>query len=61
MSNFEDKYKNWHQKTSYIKSAVRMAGCVIALALLPNVNLSVLSLVVCLFVAELLGIVEEWM
>lgn len=53
--SFEDKYNTWHKYTSYIKSGIRLGACGAAL-----VTGSVYILAAGLFVAEIVGIVEEW-
>lgn len=55
--SFEMKYRNWHQKISYIKSSIRIAGCVAALWF-STYGLAILA--VMLLIAEILGIVEEY-
>lgn len=67
MSNeFEENYKDWHQKISFIKSGVRIAAClgsIITIATLGHVvgtTPSILILAIGLFLAEILGIFEEW-
>lgn len=61
-TDFEEKYKRWHQTLSYIKSGVRIAGCIGSLILLGvyGANISVAFLAVGLMLAEFLGIAEEW-
>lgn len=60
--SFEDKYKEWHQKISYVKSGVRIASCMGAVLLLSmdTYYFSILFLAIGLMIAEVLGIVEEW-
>lgn len=62
MEKFEDKYKQWHQKISYVKSGVRIASCAGALFLLyvDSQAVSIAFLALGLLIAEILGIVEEW-
>jgi hypothetical protein len=62
MSNFEDRYRTWHTWISYIKSAVRMATSAIALvcALYVTAGAAVIALAVGYFIAEMLGIAEEF-
>ena len=58
MSDFESKYRGWHTKMSYFKSAVRLAGCVVVLVLAPDgdlINLLAFSFLV----GEIIGILEE--
>jgi len=54
-SDFEKSYRAWHTGVSYMKSAVRILSCAIALY-----DSSVYILATGLLIAELLGIVEEW-
>lgn len=60
MSEFENKYRDWHTKLSYIKSAVRIASCILVLLLLPLLH-PVSILAGGFLLAELVGIAEEWM
>ena len=60
MNDFENKYRDWHTKLSYVKSAVRMVSCLPVLLLLPIAHpVSILALG--FFIAELVGVAEEWM
>lgn len=54
---FGDRYRTWHTRLSYAKSAVRLAGC--AMALLWQEH-AVVMLAASLGIAEVLGILEEW-
>ena len=54
-SDFERSYRAWHTGVSYMKSAVRILSCAIALY-----DSSVCILATGFLIAELLGIVEEW-
>ena len=68
MSNedFEKKYKEWHQKISFIKSGIRIAAClgtIITIAVLGHVigtTPAILILATGFLLAEILGIFEEW-
>lgn len=62
MSDFAEKYKGWHQKISYIKSAVRIGGSIVSIVLaqLFGPTVGVVGLAIALILAELLGVVEEW-
>jgi hypothetical protein len=56
VSDFEDRYRKWHTYMSYAKSAVRIVGCFLAVQ-------SIISLEWFAFfigVAEIVGILEEW-
>lgn len=56
-SQFINNYKNWHQKVSYIKSGIRIAGCVFALWF---TTYGIAILAGMLIIAEFLGIIEEY-
>lgn len=64
--NFESKYKTWHQTLSFIKSGIRITAClscIITLVALGHVQgtiPAVLMLAIGLGLAEILGILEEW-
>jgi hypothetical protein len=68
MSNneFEEKYKDWHQKISFIKSGIRIAAClscatsVIVLGHIEGGTPALLILAIGFGLAEILGIAEEW-
>jgi hypothetical protein len=53
--SFENNYKTWHKYTSYIKSGIRFVAC--GATVLTG---SVYILAIGLFIAELVGVVEEW-
>ena len=58
MNDFESKYRGWHTKMSYFKSAVRIVGCTAILVLAPDgdlINLLAFSFLV----GEIIGILEE--
>ena len=61
-TDFEDKYKHWHQKLSYIKSGIRLIGCFGASILIFSYaeTIAMLFLIVGLILAEFIGIAEEW-
>lgn len=65
-NDFENRYKNWHQKISFLKSGIRLVSClgcaftVITLGHNIGVVPSLLILAFGLAAAELLGILEEW-
>ena len=65
-NEFEEKYKNWHQKISFIKSGIRITACLsciitlVALGHLEGTTPAILMLAIGLGLAELLGIAEEW-
>lgn len=61
MDNFEEKYKHWHQRISYVKSFTRILACLLCAIIVSfSLTQAVLILSAGLFVAELLGIAEEW-
>jgi hypothetical protein len=65
-TDFENKYKHWHQKISFIKSGIRITSCLsciitlIALGHIEGTTPAILMLAIGLGLAELLGIAEEW-
>jgi hypothetical protein len=65
-NDFENRYKDWHQKISFLKSGIRIAaclGCIITLLVYgvhDIVASSLLLLSIGLLLAEILGIFEEW-
>jgi len=60
MSNFEEEYRNWHTRLSYIKSAARIGGCVGVIFITHATLLPVTILATSFLVAEIIGIAEEW-
>jgi hypothetical protein len=60
MNTFEDKYRNWHTKLSYMKSAVRIGGCAGVIFITHATLLPVTILAASFLAAEIIGIVEEW-
>jgi len=63
MTDFETKYRTWHTRLSYIKSAMRIASCGLccfSVCVIGSVETSVLALAGGLFMAELIGIAEEF-
>jgi hypothetical protein len=65
-NEFEKKYKDWHQKISFVKSGIRITACLsciitlIVLGHLEGTTPAILMLTIGLGLAELLGIAEEW-
>lgn len=59
MNDFTESYKGWHTYWSYLKSGIRIAACVMVLALFPWLSGAGI-LAMGFFLAELVGIVEEW-
>lgn len=60
MSDFENKYKTWHTRLSYIKSAIRIGGCIGVIFITHATLLPVTILASSFLVAEIIGIAEEW-
>lgn len=60
MSDFETKYKTWHTRLSYMKSAVRIGGCIGVIFITHATLLPVTILASTLLAAEIIGIIEEW-
>lgn len=66
LNDFENKYKSWHQRISFIKSGVRITACLsciitlITLGHIEGTTPAVLMLAIGLGLAEFLGIAEEW-
>jgi len=56
MSDFVENYRKWHTYMSYAKSVVRIVGCFFAAQGL--ISLQLFALFIC--IAEVIGIVEEW-
>ena len=54
--DFEKNYKTWHGYWSFIKSALRFAGCISVLYF----DFDIKYLAGWLMAAEVLGVVEEW-
>lgn len=53
--NFESNYNTWHKYASYIKSGIRLGACGATI-----ITGSIYILAIGLIIAELVGIVEEW-
>lgn len=64
--DFENKYKHWHQKLSFMKSGIRIATClsaiiaVLAIGAEVGQHVAIIVMAVGLGLAEILGIFEEW-
>lgn len=56
MSDFEKGYKSWHTYWSYLKSAMRIFGCLAVIIF----GMDIFVLAVSLLLAEIVGVVEEW-
>ena len=59
MSSFEENYRTWHARLSYVKSAIRLASAGLAVWFYTEANVAILVLAVGLAVAEVVGILEE--
>jgi hypothetical protein len=65
-NEFENKYKSWHQKISFMKSGIRITACLsciitlIVIGHLEGSTPAILMLAIGLGLAEILGIAEEW-
>lgn len=59
MSDFETKYKTWHTRLSYIKSAIRIVFSGVAISFSTDPVLAVILLASGLLIAEIVGILEE--
>ena len=59
MSDFENRYRKWHTYMSYVKSAIRIAACLTVLWIAPFTEL-ISCLAFGFFIAEVIGILEEW-
>lgn len=56
MSDFENKYNSHHKMWSYVKSLVRIVACFLAV---PGI-IGFWQFALMFLVAEIIGIVEEW-
>ena len=59
--SFENNYRDWHTKISYIKSGVRLAASGLALWYMNDAAAAVFALALGFGVAEILGVLEEWL
>lgn len=59
MSDFEENYRKWHTFMSFIKSAVRIVGCLIVVSMTDWAS-AINILAFSLLLAEVVGIAEEW-
>ena len=61
MSNdFESNYRKWHTYLSYIKSTIRIVGCM-AILWIGNFTDLAFVLAFTFLIAEIIGIAEEWL
>lgn len=56
MENFEESYKKWHAYWSYLKSAMRIVGCLAVIAF----GMDLFVLAAAFLMAEIVGVIEEW-
>lgn len=56
MSDFQSKYNSHHKMWSYVKSLVRIVACLLAI---PGI-IDLWQFALMFLVAEVIGIVEEW-
>ncbi len=59
MSSFEERYRTWHARLSYVKSGIRLLAAGAAAWLHNDVAIAVLILAVGFAIAEVVGILEE--
>lgn len=59
--NFEQKYRTWHQRISFIKSGVRLGASGVALYYMSDAATAAFAIALGFGIAELLGILEEWL
>lgn len=59
MSSFEEKYRTWHTRLSYVKSSIRLAAAGGAAWFYSEAAVAVLILAIGLAIAEVVGILEE--
>lgn len=59
MSDFENNYRKWHTYMSYAKSAVRLFTCLYVMYQ-PSSLENLFWLAFGLFIAEAIGVAEEW-
>lgn len=59
MSDFETRYRTKHKAISLVKSAIRIASCIVAALFLPDAVAAITALGLGIAVAEVLGIAEE--
>lgn len=57
MSEFEDRYRGWHSKISFLKSGIRLLSCFFCIV----AGGDIMILAAGLGIAEILGIAEEIM
>lgn len=60
MNDFESKYKTWHTHLSYVKSAIRIGGCIAVIFITHATMLPLTIFAATFLLAEVVGIVEEW-
>jgi fumarate reductase subunit C len=59
MSDFETRYKTWHARLSYVKSAIRMASSALAVWFSTEPVFAIVLLSSGFLIAEIVGVLEE--
>lgn len=59
MSEFEQKYREWHTKISYLKSGIRFGAGLAGMVLAWDPYTAILVLSAGLVIAEIFGVLEE--
>jgi hypothetical protein len=59
--SFENTYRTWHTKISYLKSGVRLGASGTALYFMSDASMAAFTLALGFGIAEVLGVLEEWM
>lgn len=59
MSSFEENYRTWHARLSYVKSSIRLASAGAAVWFHNETSVAILILAIGLAIAEVVGILEE--
>ena len=59
MSSFEENYRTWHARLSYVKSGIRLVSAGAAMWFYSEASIAVLLLAIGFAAAEIVGILEE--
>ncbi len=59
VGSFEENYRTWHARLSYVKSSIRLASAGAAIWFYSEASFAMLILAIGLAVAEVVGILEE--
>lgn len=59
--SFENAYRDWHTKVSYVKSFVRLAASAGALYFVNEPSTALFIFALGFGIAEVLGVLEEWL